>query len=182
MEQLSDKQIVDQVLEGKKEAFGELLERYKNLVYRIALTTLGDCDHAEDVVQETFLRAYQNLERLHNPELFGFWVSGIAKNICRNLFRENKKAMISMDHLKEVAPLENTRENPGGTPELIHALRKAILLIPDKYREILELRYMEDYSCKKIARFCNLSQNAVLVRLFRARKLVMNILKKEGWV
>jgi len=86
MEQISDREAVTQVLKGDKESYGILLERYKNLVYRVALNALGDCDQAEDVVQETFMRAYQNLERLHNPDIFGFWLSGIAKNICRNMF------------------------------------------------------------------------------------------------
>ena len=182
MKQYSDKQAIDEVLGGNKEAYGLLLDRYKNLVYRIALNFLEDCEQAEDVVQETFLRAYKNLERLHNPDLFGFWLSGIAKNICRNIYREHKKAMISMDHLKEVALLDTGANNPLNKSELIEAIRKAILVIPEKYKEILQLRYVEGYSCKSIAGFCNLSKSAVLVRLYRARKQVMKILKKEGWL
>jgi RNA polymerase sigma-70 factor (ECF subfamily) len=182
MEQVSDRQAVQRVLQGDKEAYGILLERYKNLVYRTALNSLGDCDQAEDVVQETFLRAYQNLERLHNPDLFGFWLSGIARNICRNIHRDQKNALVSMDHLKDVELAEIPQENPFNKTELVQALRKAILLIPDKYREILELRYMEGYSCEGIASFCQLSQGAVLVRLYRARKQLMKILKKEGWL
>ena len=182
MNQISDRQAVEQVLKGDKESYGILLERYKNLVYRTALNALGDCDQAEDVVQETFMRAYQNLERLHNPDIFGFWLTGIAKNICRNMFRNKKHDLVSMDHLKEIAPSGNPQENGSGRAAMLRALRRAILVLPEKYREILELRYMEGFSCEKIARFCNLSQSAVLVRLYRARKQVVTILKKEGWV
>jgi len=182
MEQISDREAVTQVLKGDKESYGILLERYKNLVYRVALNALGDCDQAEDVVQETFMRAYQNLERLHNPDIFGFWLSGIAKNICRNMFRNKSRDLVSMEHLKEIAPSGNPEENGSGKSELIRALRHAILILPEKYREILELRYTQGFSCEKIASFCNLSQSAVLVRLYRARKQIVNILKKEGWV
>ena len=76
MEQITDRQAGKQVLKGDKDSYGILLERYKKLVYRVALNTLGDCDQAEDIVQETFLRAYQNLQRCRQKEKTGGSLGG----------------------------------------------------------------------------------------------------------
>ncbi len=182
MDEMSDKQAVEQVLNGDKEAYRFLLERYKNLVYRLAFRMLGDCDMAEDVVQEAFLIGYQHLERLRNASAFASWIAAIARNVCGNLMREKKITSVSLDYLTESGMEPSLPANPPKEDaELLKALRKAIAKIPDKYREIIELHYTEDYACEKIAAFLNLSRGAVLTRLYRARKHILNVLKKEGW-
>lgn len=181
MDNLSDKQIVERVISDDKESYGILFERYQHLVYRAALMMLGDCDMAQDVLQETFLIGYKNLERLKNPSSFAPWIAGITKNVCRGLRRARKDLAVSLDYLAEIgiepkAPDQTNHHNE----ERLSGIKKTISKLPDKYREIMELRYTEGFSCKKIADFLNLSMSAVKSRLFYARKTIIKKLVKDG--
>jgi RNA polymerase sigma factor (sigma-70 family) len=182
MDQPTDKEIVEKVLRGDKDSYRILVDRYKNLAYRLAAGLLGDCTLAEDAVQEAFIIGYQSLERLRNRYSFGSWIAGIATNICRNMLRERKHGTVSLDYLAEMG-IEPTYSpsNSLADKESISAIRKVMLRIPKIYREVLELCYTEGYSSKKIAGFLNISESAVYVRLHRARKCVLRILKKKGW-
>ena len=178
---LSDEQIVDQVVGGEKEAYGILLDRYQHLVCRLALTMLGSSDMVEDVVQESFLIGYENLERLRNPASFASWIAGITRNICRNLMRERKKTPVSLDYLSDIGiEPSDSGNSPYYDKELVVAVRKLIPRLPDRYRVLIELRYTEGFSCQKIADFLNLSKSAVITRLHRARKQLLRLLETEG--
>lgn len=183
IDSLSDAEIIKRVLGGDKESFGILFERYQELVYRRALIMLGDCDTAMDVVQEAFLIAYKNLERLRHPAAFGSWIAGITKNVCKNLRRDMKNTTVSLDYLAEIGiELRDPGKTPPGNEARMQAVKKFISTLSDKYREILELRYTENFSCKKIADFLGLSVSAVKSRLFYARNQILKRLKKEGWL
>lgn len=170
------------VLDGNKEAYGFLIERYQHLAYRLALQKIGDLDMAEDAVQQSFITGYETLERLRNPASFASWIAGITKNVCKNLLRDRKNASVSLDYLADVGIEPGDSGNSSSYDrEIISAVRNFIPRLPDKYREIIELRYNEGYSCEKIADFLNLSRSAVLSRLFYARKRLLKMLRKEGW-
>ncbi len=180
-DEFSDKEIVEKVLNGDKNSYAILFERYKGFVYRRALIMLGDCEMALDVVQESFLIGYKNLERLRNPSSFASWIAGIAKNVCRNRMRDKNLKTVSLDYLNEVGiELCDSGNSHSCSTEGITLIRETIPDLPEKYREILELRYTKGYSCKKIADFLNLSLSAVKSRLFYARKRILKKLKKEG--
>jgi len=183
IENLADEEIVQRVLKGDTESFGILFERYHDLVYRLALMNLGDAEMAQDITQEAFLRAYNNLDRLRDIASFAAWIAGIARNLCRNIKRNKATQAVSLDYLAE----EGIEPKDPGSPlpfqdERLAAVKKALPSLPNKYREILELRYTEEYSCKKIAQFLNLSMSTVKTRLFYARNLILKKLKKEGFV
>jgi len=178
---LKDEEIVQKVLKGDKEAFGVLFDRYYHLVYRIALMKLGDCDMAQDAAQEAFLKGYNHLDRLREPSSFASWMAGITKNLCRNLRRNMGRKPVSLDYLAEVGiELPDPGHPVVFSPEQVSSLKRILPTLPEKYREILELRYTEQYSCKKIASFLSLSESAVKSRLFYSRKIILKKLKKEG--
>ena len=135
---------------------------------------------AQDAAQETFLRGYNNLDRLRDVSSFAAWMAGITRNPCRNLQRNMGQRPVSLEYLAElgIEPPDPGRPFAFNTGQLA-ALKKILPSLPEKYREILELRYAEDYSCKKIASFLSLSLSAVKSRLFHARKLILKRLKKE---
>ena len=93
---LKDKDIVKLVLKGDKNSYGILVEKYKNLVYRLVLNMTGAYDGAEDLVQEAFMIGYENLERLNKPDLFASWLAGITRNVCRKHIRTNQKKTVSL--------------------------------------------------------------------------------------
>jgi len=181
MEQLSDKEVVEKVLSGDKESYGILLDRYQNLVYRIALINFHNLEIAEDIVQETFLIGYKSLDRLMNPSAFAQWIAAISKNVCNGYRRKAKQIPLSLDYLDEVKiEAVNSTSDSDSDKEMIHNIKKIVQKLPVKYREIIELRYTEGFSCKRLADFLNLSMSAVLSRLYYARKIILKMLKKEG--
>ncbi len=180
---LLDSEVVEQVLDGDKESYGILLDRYQNLVFRIALIEFKNPEIAEDVVQEAFLLAYKNLNRLRNPSSYASWIAAITKNVCRGFRRKNKSKTVSLDYLNEVGiEPSNEDEHQNSKKEMIFAIREFVQKLPDKYRKIIELRYTEGFSCRELAAFLNLSRSAVMSRLYYARKAIIKMLKKEGLV
>lgn len=176
-----DQDIVRQVLDGDKSAFEPLFERYQYLVYHRALMILRDCDKAEDVVQDVFLAVYKNLDRLKEPAHFGSWVAAITRNTCMNLLRKEKKKAISLDDLKEIGiEPDVVKAGTKQKNERVLAVKQCIAKLAGKYREILEMKYSRDMSCKRIAGFLDVPVSTVKSRLFYARKKVIKMLKKEG--
>ena len=183
MDNLSDRQIVELVIRGDKESYGLLVDRHGNLVYRLALNILRDCDRAMDVTQEAFMIGYETMDRLRNPSSFASWIAGIAKNLCRHVQKERKNSPLSLDYLADIGIEPG---DPGtldlAEKELLLAMRKTIAKLPQKYREILDLRCTENFSYQKIADFLGISMSAVKSRLYHAKKEILKRLKKEGLV
>jgi len=177
-----DGEMVEKVLKGDKEAYAVLVVRWQHLLYRLAVRMLGDTHMAEETVQRAFITGYEKLERLNRPEAFGSWVAGITRNLCRNVVRDRAKQPVSLDSLAEAGTLPTNPGDPGSaTAELIAAVRRLIPQLPEKHREILELRYTEGYSCRQVAELLDLSPSAATSRLHQARKRLLKMLNREGW-
>jgi len=180
---MTDEMYVERAVCGDQNAYGALVRKYQNMVYRLALSIIGDCEAAEDVAQETFLRAYESLPRLQKPASFAAWIAGIARNLCRNLLRKRKNTPLSLDYLAE---LGHEISAPGETPdhriELFEAMRRIIAEMPPKYREVLDLRTAEEYSYNEIADFLGISLNAVKSRVYHAKAEVLKRARKEGLI
>jgi len=177
----TDEDLVKQVLDGDKESYGILINRYRNLAFRMSLQKLDNLEMAKDAVQDTFIAAYENLDRLRNPSSFGSWIAGITKNICGTILREMGKQPVSLDYLADIGVEPIDSGDSSFDKEILEAVRKCIPRLSQKHRDIIELRYTEGYSCKKIASFLSLSESAVKSRLFHARKRLLKCLHKEGW-
>ena len=176
----SDEAVVHRVLKGDKDEYAILVKRYHNLAFALSLRYVKDPECADEMVQETFVRAYENLDRLRKPGNFSSWIAGITRNVCRSHLRKNRKKVLSLDYLAELGIEPTNSGNPDYfDKELIRALRNLFPRLPDKYREILHLKYTGNHSCREIAEFLNLSQSAVLSRLFYARKKLLKMLRKE---
>lgn len=183
MENLSDKEIVERVINGEKELFGHLLDRYSNLAFKLALNITHDHDCAEDIVQESFMAAYENLEYLKNPSAFASWLSVITRNNCMKLLK-NKKIAVSIDDLveagQEPASIDQRKDENNIYDEKVMLLRKLIVKLPQKYREVMDLRYTKEFSYEKLSGFLGIPVSTAKMRLFHARKLILKALRKEG--
>lgn len=115
---LTNRELVTRILQGEKELYRILVERYGDMSYRLALGILGDCDAAEDVAQQAFIKAFEHLGRLKKPESFLAWIGIITKNMCRDIIRWKKNIPVSLEYLSEsgiepaspVSSEENDRE------------------------------------------------------------------------
>lgn len=162
--------------DGDKAAYGRIVLACQNSVTAIALAIVRDVPASEDIAQEAFLSAWQNLKRLNNPASFLPWLRQITRNLARDHLRARKRlprAVEDADAAIEAAadpqpnPFERLLEREHGdvAAELISAL-------PDDSREVLLLYYREGQSSQQVAQLLGLSDAAVRKRLSRARQVV----------
>jgi RNA polymerase sigma-70 factor (ECF subfamily) len=150
----SDLELVQDVKNGDRKAFSELVVRHQRSLLRLTLRFTREQALAEDIVQESFLKAYQKLDLFEARASFKSWLYQIAMNTAKNKFRERKM---------ELTDIEDTQTpglDPGAEVGLVRgdiqtALRAEIDKLPEKQRMALSLRIFEDLSFKEIAAIMN---------------------------
>ncbi len=177
-----DSELACRALNGDRQAFGELVQKYQGSIYRFALHFFRDPARAEDVTQETFLRAYRFLHTYDPTRRFATWLFTIARNQCIDRQRETvRRDEVAADdvnpavlaaHRAQRSPLDvlEDREN-------WERLQAAVRDLPEKYKTPLILCYFDGLSYQEIADIMGISLNNVKIRIFRAKK---RILKRLG--
>jgi RNA polymerase sigma-70 factor (ECF subfamily) len=171
--------LVQQAKSGDLEAFSELVRRYDRNIFRIAQHITHNEDDAQDVVQDAFLKAYQNLEQFQGNSKFYTWLVRIAVNeaLMRLRKRRNDRT-VSLDEdvetdegtmPREVADWSPNPEQLYGRSELGDILKKTIQGLPPGFRTVFVLRDIEGLSTEETAEMLGLSVPAVKSRLLRAR-------------
>lgn len=164
-----DMEIVQRVLTGDTEAFGVLVHRYSGKVYGLAFGMLHDAERAEDVAQETFLRAYEHLDSFRGASAFATWLYRIAYNRAAEYCRRRQRPFGRLDErCRAVADEEVSAERYD--PETVVRMRHALLRLPPDDRALVTLFYEEECTVAEIAQMMNLSQANVKVRLYRIRR------------
>ncbi|MDK1023654.1 MAG: sigma-70 family RNA polymerase sigma factor [Gammaproteobacteria bacterium] len=157
-------QVPDDMLD-KQARYQNLVEAYSPWLYRYAYWISGEKSAAEDLVQETFLRAWRFLDALKDEAAAKSWLTTILRR--ENARKFEKKSLEFND--VEIENLPNQHADFDTRPEVI-ALRIAMKKLPDKYREPLVLQVLEGYSLEEIAEIFNIPRNTVATRLHRARQ------------
>ncbi len=174
---MDEKDLVRRSKEGDEEAFGVLVNKYKTKVYHLAYSLSHDAQAADDLAQEVFIKAYYALEKFREQSEFGTWIYRIAVNHCRDFLRKkNRMIQIPFENVAEKIPAEENETLPEEKEQEEAQRRKvihtAIQALPDKYRIILSLRDIQDFSYSEIAKILNISPGTVDSRLHRARKML----------
>ena len=177
---------------GNSEAFSFLVEKYKNLIYQLALRMTGNYHDSEDIAQEAFLRAYRSLHQYNTNYSFSSWLYKIALNIIRDRMRKKDFAIPfsvqQPDRIHEEIgnPLFPGDDSLTVNPEEWQVkqenkqyLQTAINSLPFSHREIIILRHMQNLSYHEISRVLNIPLNSVKVRLHRARVQLRDFLEKK---
>lgn len=185
-----EKQAIERVLGGDREAYTVLVERYGGPLFRYLLRMLGRHEEAEDVVQEAFLRAYLALASYDPRYRFSTWLFRIATNLALNRLRDERR-VISLEGLagdSEGLPLELEDHWDEGRPEaaveqkeLLYRIRECLEELPPAYRLVVALRYVADLSYEEIAEVTGLPLNTVRSRLHRGRERLGECLEKHGF-
>ena len=177
----SDVDVIHRVLNGDREAFGILVERYASIFYAYAYNLCKDYDTAADLVQEGLIAAYNSLDRLRNPGIFCSWVVKIIKNKYRDLGRKKSVPTIPLEQLKETGfePSDSDTSQPHSKEDLSFVM-KCVDSLPEKYREVTLLKYIEDMSYQTISNILNLPVTTVATRLVYARRLLIKMAKEGG--
>jgi RNA polymerase sigma-70 factor (ECF subfamily) len=155
-------------------AFGLLVCRYEKALLAVLLPIAGERERAQDLVQDTFLRAYERLDQYVETHRFSTWLFRIGINLAISFRRRLK---IEQRTLEEARAIPDAGHDRSATPaedaartEEVGALRSAIGRLPDRYQTVIRLRYFEGLSCAVIARRLKTTPNVVSLILFRARQ------------
>ena len=177
MEALIKKRI-SQVLKGDQNAFGEIVELYKDKVFQICFRMIGNRHEAEDLAQEAFVRAFINIHSFNIQMKFSTWLFRIATNLCIDRLRK-KKPDYHLD--AEIAGTEGLNmysqiaadlmmpEEELESLELQEYIQGALLKLPEKYRSVIVLKYIEELSLKEISEVLDLPISTVKTRIHRGR-------------
>ena len=160
-------------LQGDQDAFAMLVETYQKPVYNLCYRMMGSPQEAEDAAQESFWRAYRNLQHYDLSRSFPTWLLSIAAHYCIDQQRRRRLPLIELDELLES---ENFMPDPTSGPEKemirheeIDAVQQQLQMMNSKDRAVLVLRYFYEFSEDEICKTLSISKSAVKSRLHRAR-------------
>ncbi len=179
-----DADLVRRVAAGDAAAFEPLVSRYSDTIVRFSHHMVGDFQAAEDIGQESFLRAFSHIGRLEDAGKFTTWLYSIARHLCLDWIRA-RRSTVSMDALEEEGV--EVAGDPDDRPEHFvetgemhgHVLAELQRLRPD-YREILLMKHVYELSYKEISEVVGLSVSAVGEKLSRVRELLRKRLRKTA--
>lgn len=162
---VSDKELVEQCLQGNNKAFDELVDRYQLTMYRTALSVVKDPDIAKDVTQNGFIKSWEKLQSYNPKYKFYSWLYRIIMNEALNKVRDEKKTeRISPDQSGGKTPFQKIIKR-----EENRRLYQAIEELDRKFSSVIYLRYFEELSYKEISEILNIDENKVKSRLYGAR-------------
>lgn len=179
---MTDEQLVVLYSDGNDSAFDALLERHKQSIYAYILYTVRDADLADDIFQDTFIKAITTIRQGKYTETgkFKAWIMRIAHNLIIDFFRQKKqentisKDSYEVDLLNNVNLCDDTFESQLVKSQVLQDVKKLVYYLPDKQREVLEMRYYNDLSFQEIADLTGVSINTALGRM---RYAIINMRK-----
>jgi RNA polymerase sigma-70 factor (ECF subfamily) len=178
--------IIERALSGDQGAFAELLNRHKRLAYQLALGIVKNPSEADDLVQESFIKAFRSLARYNPQYAFTTWLCKIVSNHCLDHLRRKKIQSISLDEPIPGRTSDIKREIPDWScnPEQLLARKQQMLSIdqaidalPPRYKRVIVLRHKEDRTYEEISQILKIPLGTVKAQIFRARELLKKKLK-----
>ena len=160
---VSDVQLVRAVLEGRRDAFAQLVGRYERLVLAVALEKLPEHD-ARDAAQEAFVTAYRKLGSLRDPAAFSGWIATTVRRLAARRAATDRRH-VSLDSVGDVADPAPTDGNGDH-----QAVRRAVVALPEQERQVVALRYFADMSLREIAAATGRGVGTVSKQLSRGRE------------
>jgi len=165
---------IEQCLDGHPDDFRFLVKRYQGALMGHLTGKLGNRDHAEEAAQESFVRAYFNVGKLKKPESFFAWLLGISNRVAQEFQRKEK-----VRQQREVIR-SSLEESQAPQFSQDYGLENAIADLPEKYREVILLRYYSQMSCKEIADQLQQPLGTVTKTLSRAYALLRQKLQEQA--
>ncbi|MGM0588999.1 MAG: sigma-70 family RNA polymerase sigma factor [Bacteroidota bacterium] len=185
---LEDDKLVKRAKDGDEQAYQQLVDKYQRALYYHILKMVRNKDIIEDLVQETFVKAFDNLDSYSTSYAFSTWLYRIATNHTIDYLRKKKLPTKSIDAPVKTRDGEMQMELPdeqaSADRQVLKKQRKnivqdAIQNLPDKYRKVIELRHMEEFSYQEIADELDLPLGTVKAHIFRAREMLYKALKDK---
>ena len=179
----TDQYLIDKILNGDSSAFGELVDRYQNFVFTIAIRMLKVTEEAEEVAQDSFIKAFNSLASFRGEAKFSTWLYRIVYHKALDRIKKNKRQQTyeiieeitddSLDHIENGLEFMLSEERNN-------MIRKCIAQLPEEDAAIISLYYFEEQSVKEIAEITNLTEDNIKIKLYRSRKKLFSLL--EGYI
>jgi len=178
--QKSENELVKTSLEGDKQAFGEIVSRYQNMVARTVKGMLGDSVFSEDIGQDVFIKLFHSLSDFRGEAKLSTYIQKIAINLTLNEIKRRKRffSTFSQKGNNEMYEFEVTDNETEEKREASEIVGKALMSLDPKFRIIVAMRMLQGYSTKETAEILDLPLGTVLSRLSRAQEQMKNILRK----
>lgn len=180
-------QQIKQIKKGNHEAFGEIIEQYQGQIYQHCYRMLGNHHDAQELTQEAFLKAYSNIHTFKRDRQFAPWLYRIASNLCIDYLRKKKPLTILDQEIKgtEDITLTDQVESSFDSPEEAYeqleekqTIEDFLLTLPPKYRSVIVLKYIQDFSLQEIADVLDLPIGTVKTHLYRGREALRKSIRK----
>ena len=169
----SDTELVARARQGDEAAFEQLVLRHQRYVFNLAYRVLGDYTEAEDITQEAFVRVWRGLSGFRGQARFTTWLYRIVHNLCLNRLPGLQRELLQTE------PVEEVLADPGPSPADLFAVREQMAFLhaqmdrlPEKYRLVLTLRYLQHLSYDEIAAALEMPMGTVKTHIHRARRLL----------
>jgi RNA polymerase sigma-70 factor (ECF subfamily) len=180
--------LINRALNGDQRAYDALLKRYQHGIYNMIYQMVKNKEETEDLVQETFIKAFHSLDSYNDQYAFSTWLYKIAFNNCIDSIRKKKLRTLSIDKPISLREGEVHHQLPAQIPgpegkflfiERKKMIQQAIASLPERYRRVIILRHQEDRSYEEISEILNIPLGTVKARIFRAREMLKKKLQKE---
>ncbi|WP_299163944.1 sigma-70 family RNA polymerase sigma factor [uncultured Eudoraea sp.] len=182
MSQKPDDYLIDKVIKGENNAYAELVDRYKQMVYTLAYKIVKNREDAEEVAQDTFVKAYNALNDFKGDSKFSTWLYKIAYYRSLDYLKKNKRRVettkIDISEEYNIASLDDALDALEAK-DRTEIIKNAIQKLPGEDSVLITLYYFETLSMNEISKVMGISSNTIKVRLFRGRKRLAKILENN---
>lgn len=182
MTKTDDQYYITKIVAGDTKAFAVLVDRYKDLVFTLALRMLKNREEAEEVAQDTFIKVFKSLSKFKGDSKFSTWIYRITYNSCLDVLKKYKQeySTVVLDEFseRELATLDNAFDALA-EKEQRQAIDDCLDRLPKEDSFLLTLYYFEEQSLDEISKIVGLTANNIKVKLFRSRKKLASLLKEK---
>lgn len=174
---MDEKEIIKNVQQGNVQAFSKLVDRHKNMVYSLVLKMIGNTEDAEEVAQDTFLKAFKSIKQFKGQSKFSTWLYRITYFTAINYLRKNKMLTARID-MSSFSNQDKSIVEQLNQEDQKKYIKKALEYLKPIEKTLITLFYLDEFSNKEIEEITGLSQSNIKVTLLRTRKKLFGIMNK----
>jgi RNA polymerase sigma-70 factor (ECF subfamily) len=181
MDNKADIKNIEQILAGNSNAFGFIVDRHKNKAFNLAFRICGNREEAEEIAQDSFLKAYRSLTGFKMKSSFATWFYRIVYNTAISNVRIKKKGILSLEDFPADATDfigSNTSEEEAESEYRSSLVNFALQKISEEERGLISLYYYEEMNTDEISEVTGISKSNIKVKLFRARQKMLDVIEK----
>jgi len=177
MEPVNERALLERCRAGDENAFQELVDRYKGLVFALIARTVQDRTRAEDLAQDVFLRVHRGLPYFRGEARLSTWIYRIVANVC--VQDSSRPATVSLDDERAAPAVPSAADRQFGDFELRDRLEKAIARLPANYRLLIAAHYLDGVQYEDLAAALALPLGTVKTQLYRAKQQLRRMLETD---